>query len=133
MADNIEQAIYVTVQADTDIYDDIGNRFYFLKAEQGCDEPYFVFRTISDPHTPMTFDRPGSGQARVQITGYDDDQYTLLTTAHKIRDLLDQSTEVALDSVDIAAINCSGILLIPQPDDDGYAATFDAIVQYFDP
>ena len=132
-SNNIEEAIYAHVQTDTKIYDDIGNRFYFAKAEQGCETPYFIFRTVSDPHTPMSFGNAESGQARIQFSGYSDNRFDILETAHKIRDLLDQSTEVALDGVTISAINCGGIMTIPQPDQDGFQATFDAIVQYYDP
>ena len=126
----IEEAIYTDLKASTAVHDKVADRVFFALADQEATQPYCVFQTISDPHTPMMFDSPDTGQARVQFTVVDNDRYDALDAAHAVRDRLDQYT-TAMDGITIYTLNCTGIIERAE-DDNTFLAHFDAIIQYKD-
>lgn len=129
---NIEQAIYTDLVASTAVHDVIGNRVFFLTADQNVTLPYCTYSVVSDPHTPMAFDASDTGQARIQLNIVDDDKYTALTAAEAVRDRLDKYS-TSMDGVTIYTLNCSGIIMFPLPEQENvFRATFDALVRYKD-
>lgn len=129
-SDTIEQAIRATLVASATVHAYVADRIFFALADQEATQPYCVFQTISDPHTPMAFDSPATGQARIQFTVVDDDRYNVLNAAHAIRDCLDQYG-AAMDGITVYALNCTGIVEYAE-DDNTFVAHFDALIQYKD-
>jgi hypothetical protein len=128
----IEQAIMVDLKASTAVHDKVGDRIFWLQAEQNATLPYCTYSLVSDPHTSMMFDSSDTGQARVQINVVDDDRYNALACADAVRDRLDKYSS-AMDSMTIYSLYCSGIIVFPlQEQDNVYRATFDALVRYKD-
>ena len=133
MASNtIDQAISVYVKASTAVQDEISTRFFYVEAERDAAYPYSVFFTVSDPHEPMAFDHPLTGQARLQFNTYDDNRYDALTISDVIRDRIHLSTETAMDGVTVYSVKCSGTIVEPMPEQDIFRARFDALVEYKD-
>jgi len=128
---NIEQALYVYVSSSTAVADKVGKRIYLAKAETGTARPYVVYQTISDPHMPFAFGQPYSGQPRVQFSVFDDDRYNALTVAHVIRKRL-RFYQGAMDGITVHNLTVGGTVLLPEPDQDIYQATFDVQPVYID-
>lgn len=128
----IEQALLVDLKASTAVHDKVGDRIFWVTAEQDGTKPYCTYAVVSDPHVPQSFDASDTGQARVQINIIDDDRYNALACADAIRDRMDKYS-TAMDSITIYSLNCSGILVFPLDEQDNiYRATFDALVRYKD-
>lgn len=120
------------LKSSTAVHDKVGDRVFWLQAEQDATKPFCVYQVISDPHTSMFFNASDTGQARVQINVIDDNRFDALKAADAIRDRLDKYT-TSMDSITIYALNCSGILAFPVEAEEGiFQATFDALVQYKD-
>lgn len=128
----IDQAIGVYVKASTEVQDVVGARVFYVEAEQGTDKPYVVYFVVDDPHTPHSFDASLTGQARVQFNSYSTSRYTALSLSDKIRDRLHLTDATAMDSVVVYSAMCTGSVVMREPEQDIFAARFDAIVEYED-
>ena len=131
MANTIQASLNAYVKASTAVVDQIGSRFYYLQAPDGSTTPYAVFVDVDDPHAPHSFDKTDAGQIREQINVYSTSRYAVLDAADAIRDRLDQYTGT-MSSMDVEMVMCSGIILIPQPDEERFQASFDAMVTYYE-
>jgi len=106
-------------------------KIFWLEAIPKTAFPYLTYFVVSDPHAPMSFDHTDSGQVRMQVNIFDDNKSRALSIAHVVRDALDQVSG-AIDGVTFAAMNCKGIRVLKQMDDNAYQATFDTMIQYYD-
>jgi hypothetical protein len=120
------------LKASTAVHDKVADRVFFITSEQEVTMPYCTYHVVSDPHTPMAFNLPDTGQARIQINVVDDSRFDALAAADTIRDRLDQYSST-MDGITIFSLNCSGITVFPNEDQENiYRATFDALVRYKD-
>lgn len=138
-SDSIEQALQarlLSTTASTAVNDALKHRIFFVTADQGVTRPYATYQVVSDPHDPFSFDKGQAGQARVQFNVYPSStqgRYGALSLAHVVRDNLDQ-VQGSFDGVSILECTCGGVLVRSLPEEDnGFMATFDAIVRYVDP
>lgn len=129
----IEQAIMYDLKASTAVNDKVGDRIFWIQAEQEATKPYCTYHVVSDPHANMFFNASDTGQPRIQINVFDDNRFDALKAAHAIRNRLDKYSSATIDSMTIYRINCTGVTCLPMPEEEGiYQATFDALVQYKD-
>ena len=134
MASNsIEEAFRYKLVNTAGITTAIGaaTKIFWLEAVPKTSFPYLTYFTVSDPHAPMSFDHTDSGQVRMQVNIFDDNKGRALSIAHTVRDALDQVSG-AIDGVTFVAMNCEGIRVLKQMDDNAYQATFDTMIQYYD-
>ncbi len=120
------------LKSSTAVHDVVGDRVFFIQAEQDVTKPFCVYSVVSDPHTPMFFNSSDTGQARVQINIIDDNRFDALKAATAVRNRLDKYA-TTMDSMTIYTLNCTGIITFPVEEEEGiFQATFDALVQYKD-
>lgn len=129
---SIEQALYTYVLGSTAVRDNIGYRLYFAEAPADAARPYCVFLTISDPHEPLAFGKPDSGQARVQFSVYHEDRYSAITAAHEIRKRLRHYQGTMDTGIVVEQTRVTGTILLRQDDKSVYMATFDVLPVYID-
>ncbi len=131
---HIEAALYALLTSTTSstaVAGAVGGRIYFAHADPSVTRPYIVFRTVSDVHSPFAFGAANSGQPRIQISVYDDDRYTALNIAHKVRQKL-RFYSGAMDGITVHRLDVGGTILIRDPDEDVYQASVDVLPVYID-
>lgn len=132
MASNtIEQAVGVRLTSSTAVNSHVGKRVYFTQAEVDCAYPYITYATISDPHMPFALGNQNTGQPRIQIDVWSDDRYEALEVANHVRDALRFQT--TLDGVTVYWSQCSGPILVRDPNQAVFHAVVDAQISYKEP
>lgn len=130
----IEQAIHAyltSTTSSTAVAGAVAKRIYFAHADPQTPRPYIVLRTVSDAHEPFAYGEANSGQARIQISVFDDDRYNALSIAHKVRQKL-RHYSGTMDGMTIHKMNVSGTVLLREPNEDVYQAIVDALPIYID-
>ena len=129
MASNtIEQAIYARLTSSTAIHDHCADRVYFIEAERDAAMPYVTYSVVSDPHMPFALGNKNTGQPRVRVHVWDDDRYVALAVGNHVRDALRWQT--SLDGLTVYWAQCSGPVVMRDPNESVYHAIVDALIQY---
>lgn len=128
-AGSIEEAVHTRALADATITGYIGQRLFFVQAEEEAAYPYTVYRVVSDPHDPMAFGETASGQARVQFSTWSEDRYEALNVAYAILDRFNLFGGT-MDSMTVYSVRCTGPVVIKEPGRDSYQSIVDAVVMY---
>ena len=132
MASNtIEQAVGVRLTSSTAVSARVGKRVYFVEAEPNCAYPYITYSVISDPHIPFALGNEKTGQPRVQIDVWAKDRYDALAIGNHVRDSL--RFRSTLDGIAVYWSQCTGPLLMREPDKAVYHAVVDAQISYKEP
>jgi len=130
-SNSIEQALYVYLTSSTALTTLVGNRVYLAKAEVDSARPYVVFTTVSDVHAPFAFGEANSGQPRVQFSVFHSNRYSALSIAHTIRKRL-RFYSGSMDGMTVHSLTVGGTLLMADPEQDVFQATFDVMPIYID-
>jgi hypothetical protein len=130
-SNTIEQAVGVRLTSSTDVYDHVGKRVYFVQAEVNCAHPYITYSVVSDPHMPFALGNQNTGQARVQIDVWSRDRYEALNVGNHVRDSL--RFRSTLDGVTVYWSQCTGPVLMREPDQAVFHAVVEAQISYKEP
>ncbi len=134
----IEEAVRVYALADTDLTTLIGQRLYWIQAEENPTLPYVTYQTISASYPGFAFDNVNAGAPRIQFSAWSEDRYVALNIGNVIKARW-RWFNGTIDGVAIMMTETTGPVVIKELGVTGtaardvYQAIVDVIITYTDP
>ena len=136
----IEEAVKVYALADASLTTLIGQRLYWIQAEDDPTLPYVTYQTISAPYNGFAFDNFNAGAPRIQFSAWSEDRYIALSIGNIIKRRW-RWFNGTIDSVPVMMTEVTGPVVIKEGGGgvtgtatrDIYQAVVDVIITYSDP
>ena len=138
----VEEAVKVYALADANLTALIGQRLYWIQAEDNPTLPYVTYQTITAPYPGFAFGNFNAGAPRIQFSAWSEDRYTALSIGNIIKARW-RWFNGTIDGVPIMMTETTAPVVIKEGAGGGgvtgsatrdvYQAIVDVIITYTDP